>query len=226
MRKPGALARGLGLALLTAGCGAAQRPGPPTAGPEITADAAEQAAAQAARARTAVSRSDEEKDPAARSALVREAMEAGQRCEELAPSTPGCDYALALALGVQAREQRAAALQTLPTMVRLLRAAADRDPGLDFAGPNRVLAVLLVRAPGWPLGPGDAEAGVASARRAVALAPDHAPNQAALAEALHATGDEPGAAAAARRAVELARQAVAAGEPQGPRWLREAERLP
>jgi hypothetical protein len=226
LRTAGALAGGLALALLGAGCAATPRPVPPATGEEPTAEAAGQAAALAARARAAVSRCEEEPDAAARQALVREAVEAGQRCEELAPSTPGCDYALALALGVQAREQKASALSKLPTMVRLLRAAAERDPGLDFAGPNRVLAQVLVRAPGWPLGPGDAEAGVESARRAVALAPDHAPNQAALAEALHAAGDEPGAAAAARRAVELARQAVAAGQPEGARWLREAERLP
>ncbi len=225
MRRRPAVTRGVALALLSAACATAQRPGPPATGPEIATGAADQPAALAARARAAVSRSDEEPDAAARSALVREAMEAGQRCEELAPSTPTCDYALALALGVQAREQRATALSTLPAMVKLLRAAAAGEPGLDSAGPNRVLAILLVRAPGWPLGPGDAEAGVESARRAVALFPDHAPNLTALAEALRASGDETGAAAAAQRALALARQAVEAGQPEGPRWLREAERL-
>ena len=217
--------RGVALALLAAGCATTRPPSPAATGAEPTSEATEQAVALADRARAVVRRCDEEQDATVRAALVREALAAGQGCQQVAPSTPGCDYALALALGVQAREQRATALQVLPTMVRLLGAAAAREPGLDFAGPNRVLAILLVRAPGWPLGPGDAEAGVDSARRAVALSPDHAPNQAALAEALRATGDVAGSEAAARRAVALARKALEAGEPDGARWLREAERL-
>jgi len=213
------VAGGAVLALLAGGCATTGPPAP------AATSTVESAATLAARARAAVDRTEDEKDAAARSALAREAVEAGERCEQVAPSTPGCDYALALALGVQAREHQATALPILPTMVKLLRAAAELEPGLDFAGPNRVLAILLARAPGWPIGPGDADGAVESARKAVALASDHAPNHSALAEALRATGDEPGATAAARLAVELAKKAVAAATPEGPRWLREAEAL-
>lgn len=219
----GALRAGLLLAL--AGCAGAQRPEPPAAEAARAAGGAEDAAALADQARAAVNRLEREKDGGVRSALAREAVEAGRRCEQVAPSTPGCDYALALALGVHAREHPSTAIQALPGIVKLLRAAAEREPGLDHGGPNRVLAILLVRSPGWPLGPGDVDAGVESARRAVALAPDHAPNHSALAEALRAADDDAGASAAAWRAMELAKQAAAAGEPEASRWLRDAERL-
>jgi tetratricopeptide (TPR) repeat protein len=143
----------------------------------------------------------------------------------VAPGTAGCDYALALALGVEARAHPTGALQRLPEMVRLLRSADRQEPGLDAAGPSRVLALLLLRAPGWPLGPGDPEAALEAARRAAELAPDHAPNQLALAEALRANGEDAGAVGAARRAVELAKAAARAGDPEAPAWLRDGERL-
>lgn len=211
------------LALALAGCAGAQRPEPPAV--EAGRAGADEADALAIQARAAVTRSEDEKDATARAVLVREAVAAAERCEKLAPSSPRCDYALAIAMGVQAREHLATAIHSLPTMVRLLRAAAAGEPALDSGGPNRVLAILLVRAPSWPLGPGDAEAGLESARRAVALAPDHAPNHSALAEALRAAQDEAGAVAEARLAMALARRAIEDGEPEAPRWLREAERL-
>lgn len=212
---------GATLLALAAGC-AGRQPAPAPAGGEV--DAAD-APALAGRARAAVHRLDHERDRTQRAALVREAVEAGRRCQRAAPGSAGCDYALALALGVEAREQTSGALQRLPEMVRLLRSAAAQEPGLDAAGPNRVLATVLVRAPGWPLGPGDPEAALESARRAVELAPGHAPNQLALAEALLATEDPEGAASVAGRAVELARQAAAAGDADAAEWLRDGERL-
>jgi hypothetical protein len=213
------------LVLAVAGCAGRQRPEPPAAEPGRAGSGAGEADPLAIQARAAVTRSEKAPDAAARAALVREAMEAAQRCEKLAPDTPRCDYALAIAMGVQARLNLATAIHSLPAMAKLLRAAAAGEPALDSGGPNRVLAILLVRAPNWPLGPGDAEAGLKSARRAVALAPDYAPNHTALAEALRVTDDPAGAAAAARRAVELARKAIEAGEPEATRWLSEAERF-
>lgn len=209
------------LVAAAAGCAARQPPPVAAAGPDADADAEE----LAGRARAAVRRLDHEADPKARAALVGEAVDAGRGCERLAPGTAGCDYALALALGVQAREHPAGAVQRLPEMARLLRSAAGKDPQLDDAGPSRVLAILLLRAPGWPLGPGDPEAALEEARRAAELAPGHAPNQLALAEALRANGDEAGAAEAARRAVELAGIAAAAGDPDAAGWQRDGERL-
>ncbi len=146
----------------------------------------------------------------------------GPACDETAPSTPACDFALAIALGRQARDHPTTAHDGLARMVVLLKRATAAEPGLDHAGPDRVLALLLLRAPGWPLGPGDPEEGLVVARRAATRFPDFAPNQLALSEALAANGEPEPSREAARRALALAEAAAAAGEPEAAGWVREA----
>jgi hypothetical protein len=102
-------------------------------------------------------------------------------------------------------------------MVKLLRQAGAADPRLDRAGPHRVLALVLLRAPGWPLGPGDPEEALREAKAAAGLFPDDAENQLALGEALAKNGDEAGARAALDRAASLAAGAARAGDPDAPR---------
>jgi hypothetical protein len=158
-----------------------------------------------------------------RAALSSAAVDSGQACLQRAPESATCHYGLALALGVQARERRATARDGLRKMVQHLRAAAQRDPALDQAGPDRVLALVLTRAPGWPVGPGDPEEAVEAARRAVQQSPDYPPNPLALAEAQIAAGHGGEARSAARQAVALAR--ARAGDPQAGGWVKEGEAL-
>lgn len=207
--------------LLAAACAAPLKQLPP-----LEAGAApEDAAALAARSRDASGRTLHEPSADTRKALAQEAVEAGQRCQQTAPTSPACDYALALALGVQARERPSTATQGLPLMAELLRKANAQDARQDSAGPGRVLALLLLRAPGWPLGPGDAEAALTAARQAAGLFPDYAPNQLALSEALLVAGEAKASQAAAARALELARLAAAAHTPDADDWVRDAESL-
>jgi hypothetical protein len=106
-------------------------------------------------------------------------------------------------------------------MLEALTRAESADPNYDEAGPARVRALVLIRAPGWPLGPGDAESGLAAARRAVTLRPDYPPNQLALAEALAKSGDGAGAAENYAQA-----RAAALAFPESPdrdEWLHEAD---
>ncbi len=167
---------------------------------------------------------EHEPDAARRAALATEAVQVCQWCVRRAPSDGACDYRLALALGHQARERPSTAADALPRMVTLLEKAIAADPLLDHAGPDRVLGLVLLRAPGWPVGPGDEEAGLEHVRRAVELVPDHPLNLLALGEALAENGRAQEAAAAYRRAEQLAEALVAAGDPDASEWLESARR--
>jgi len=176
----------------------------------------------AARARVWLA--DHEAAPAARQASAGSAVEAAQWCGRIAPLDRECDYWLGAALGVQARERSSTALDALPKIEAAFKRAADALPALDEAGPDRALALLYLRAPGWPAGPGDSDLGLRHARAAVALRPGYPPNQLALAEALAATGGAGAAGAARRLALELARKLASAGDPDAPEWIAEAEK--
>jgi hypothetical protein len=165
------------------------------------------------------------KDPAVRAHLVASSVDLAQHCRARAPAAAACDYALAIALGQQARDRPATAERGLPLMVDALDRAARADPSVDRGGPERLKAVLLLRAPGWPLGPGDPEGALAPARAAAARFPDFPPNQLALGEALAANGDRAGARAAWTRARDLARDLASRGDPDAAGWAAEAERF-
>jgi tetratricopeptide (TPR) repeat protein len=107
-------------------------------------------------------------------------------------------------------------------MVILLREAIAADPRTDNAGPHRVLALVLLRAPGWPAGPGDQEEALHEARAAAGLFPDAAENQLALGEALAVNGRAAEARAAYERAAALAGRDAATGDPEAARWREEA----
>ena len=213
--------RSLPLLLAVFACAAPLQTLPPPTSPVRPEDAP----GLEAQSRAATKKAQHEPSADVRRALAEEAIEAGQRCQQAAPTSPACEYALALALGVQARERPTTATQGLPLMVQLLQKANQQDPQLDNAGPARVLSLVLMRAPTWPLGPGDADGALKAARQAVALFPDYAPNQLALSEALLVTGDEAGSRLAATLALELARKATAAGEADAADWERDAEGL-
>ncbi len=175
---------------------------------------------------------DHEAASAGREAAATAAVEIAQLCGRAGPepapaASPlpaACVFWLGAALGVQARERPSTGLSALPMIEAAFKDAAAREPLLDDAGPDRALALLYLRAPGWPTGPGDPDLGLEHARRAVSLKPDYPPNLLALAEALAATGDPSGSSAQHALALELARAAGAGGEPDAAEWILEAER--
>jgi hypothetical protein len=166
-------------------------------------------------------RSDIESDSAIRNQLAADALVNAQACLERAPQEAACLYYQGIALGLKARAHPLQANEALKSMLEALGTAEAADPGYDQAGPARVKALVLIKAPAWPLGPGDAEAGLASARRAVALRPQYPPNVLALAEALGKSGDARGA----QDAYGHARELIQALPPSRDRddWLREAD---
>ncbi len=154
-----------------------------------------------------------------RKRLVGEAVEVGQLCVRRAPSDAACAYRLAIALGQQARERPSTGNDAIGKIIALLRRAIVTSPELDDGGPHRVLALVLLRAPSWPLGPGDPDAGLHEARAAVAVAPDATDNQLVLGDALLATGASDGARTAYGRALALAIAAHGTGNPDAAQWI-------
>jgi hypothetical protein len=166
-------------------------------------------------------RSDSESDPKIREQLASDAARNAGACLAQAPQDVACLYSQAIALGLQARAHPIQAGDYLKTMLQALTSAEAADPAYDHAGPARVQALVLVRAPGWPLGPGDPDSGLIAARRAVALKPDYPPNLLAAAEAQSKTGDLRGARETYAHARDAA-QALPPG-PDRESWLRQAD---
>lgn len=166
---------------------------------------------------------DHESDPRVREALAVSCVQTAQWCGRRQADNPACDYWLAVAVGLQAREVRSTADDGVKTMVASLQRAIDKDPSYDAAGPHRIMAIVLMRAPGWPLGPGDPELALDHARKAVALRPDYPPNLIALGEAAGANKLRDEARAAYERAKAGAQALRDAGEPDASDWMAEAE---
>jgi hypothetical protein len=162
---------------------------------------------------------DHLEDPDARLAEAVAAIDLAQWCGRVDPGRPECDYWLALGIGLQVQERRSTVVDGLPRVVALLGSSIERDPLMDHAGPHRVLALVHLRAPGWPAGPGDVDLGLEQARIAVDLVPDYPPNRMALAEA-HRELDE---IEQSRReyfeAQRLASDQAARGVPDAAEWL-------
>jgi hypothetical protein len=166
-------------------------------------------------------RSDATTDGKVRAQLADEASSYADACMAKAPQAAGCLYGRGLALGLEARAHPTSANDALKSMLQALSSADAADPNYDEAGPSRVRALVLLRAPGWPLGPGDPDSGLTAARRAVELKPQYPPNLLALGEALTKTEDPAGAHDAYAKARDAA-QAWPAG-PDKDDWLRQAQ---
>jgi hypothetical protein len=151
-------------------------------------------------------RIDRSKDAAERRRLLAAATANAQQCVAVAPDNGACHYAWAQVLGLTARERPVQAVALLKDMLATLKQAEALDPAFDQAGPARLTAVVLLRAPGWPLGPGDPDAALSAAQRAVDRDPAYPPNLITLAQAQAKTE----ASAKARASYEQARVAVAA----------------
>lgn len=167
---------------------------------------------------------DHEADPRDREAAATLAVQAAQWCGRIDPQRPACSYWMGAALGVQARERPSTGLSALPRIEAAFREAAEKEPEMDGGAPDRALALLYLRAPGWPSGPGDRERGLHHARKAVAIDPEHPLNIMALAEALAEGGDTEASRKAWEKAIMLARDLAGRGDPDAPEWAEEAER--
>ncbi len=177
--------------------------------------------AYAAAIKANAQKSDHESDSRIRADLAAQSSSAADACLALDSRAVACQYGKAVATGLEARVHPTRAIGLLNSMLESLDNAEAVDPNYDSAGPARVRALVLIRAPGWPLGPGDTDAGLAAARRAVSLQPDYPPNVLALAEALAKSGDESAARESYSRARDLAQASPPA--PERDDWLHDAD---
>ncbi|HEY6456037.1 MAG TPA: hypothetical protein VIY90_12245 [Steroidobacteraceae bacterium] len=122
-------------------------------------------------------------DAAQRAQLLAAATLSAQQCLALSADNAHCQYAQAQVLGLTAREHPLQAGALLKQMLTYLTKAEGLDPGLDHAGPARLTAVVLLRAPPWPVGPGDVDGALVAAQRAVQRDAIYPPNLITLAQA-------------------------------------------
>jgi hypothetical protein len=188
--------------LALAGCAAPR----PALGPAVNGAVALPPDQLIALVKADTDRIDRSADAAERSRLLATATANARQCVAGAPDNGGCQYEWAQVLGLTARERPVQAVALLKEMLATLKQADALDPAFDQAGPARLTAVVLLRAPGWPLGPGDPDAALSAAQRAVDRDPAYPPNLITLAQA-QAKTDAP---AKARASYEKARLAIAA----------------
>ena len=211
-------------AIVLAGCTSISRHPTPTAASAPTVGSGANAGSieqYAAVIKANSDRSDHESDGRVRADLATQSTGAADACLALDAQAAACQYGKAVATGMEARAHPTKAVGLLNIMLQNLSAAESADPNYDKAGPSRVRALVLIRAPGWPLGPGDTDAGLMAARKAVSLQPDYPPNVLALAEALSKTGDSKGAHEGYQHALDLAQTLPAGPERDG--WLHDAQ---
>jgi hypothetical protein len=166
---------------------------------------------------------EHETDPDTREDFATRAVHAGQWCRSIDPGEPACSYRLAIAVGVQARERPGTGVDAMPVMIELLEAARGAEPGLDHGGPDRVLALLYLRAPGWPTGPGDPDLGYEYAVAAVRIDPGYPHNYLVMGEALEKVERKNEAVEAYKTACELTEEQQEYRGRDAREWLEQAE---
>ncbi|MDR0966527.1 MAG: hypothetical protein LBM75_08540 [Myxococcales bacterium] len=141
-------------------------------------------------------------------AQAKAAAESNGQMRACTPEVARAAYRHALLIGLRMRVAgMSEALQLLDQELALLdvaRLAAEEEQG----GPLRVLAMIYLKAPGWPAGPGDLDLALALLQEAVERFPTHPLNRIFLAAALLEDGDEERAKAELEIGLELADEAL------------------
>jgi tetratricopeptide (TPR) repeat protein len=117
-----------------------------------------------------------------RAGLAHEGIEASRSLVASEPKLAVAHYYLALNLGQLARTESLGALKLVDEMEKQFKTAAELEPKLDHAGPDRCLGLLYRDAPGWPASLGSRSKARRHLQRAVELCPDFPENQLNLIE--------------------------------------------
>lgn len=156
---------------------------------------------KAARASSLVGRQARDKE--ARADAFERGLQTTQLLLDRRPDLPEAHYYFATNLGLLARERPSRGHEAVKEMIPHLERVASDAPELEQGGAERALALVYLRAPGWPTSVGNPETGLQHALRSIEQAPDYPGNHVALAEAWEANEDRERAQAALNRAAEL-----------------------
>ena len=117
-----------------------------------------------------------------RTALADEGIAVCRALTLRAPTVPEGHYYLAMNLGQLARTKWFEALGLVKELEHGLQLAADMQPRLAHAGPDRCLGLLYRDAPGWPFSVGSRSKARQHLLKAVELAPEFPENHLVLVE--------------------------------------------
>ena len=145
------------------------------------APAAATAAVEAAEAWVFVA--DNETNGTVRITAAKAGITAARQARELQPDSVAGHYWYAIAVGLLADADRSYGLKAVGEMEPALRRAIELDEQYEYAGPVRVLGLLLLRAPAPPISIGSSRKGLRLLQRAAELFPDYPENLLYLAEA-------------------------------------------
>ena len=99
-------------------------------------------------------------------------------------------YLLAINLGMTVEHKTYLAIKNLKRIMNELKKARDLAPDTDMGGPQRVLAMIYLKAPGWPTGIGDSDKAIDMLKKVCQKYPDHPLNHIFYAKALWAVDDD------------------------------------
>jgi tetratricopeptide (TPR) repeat protein len=157
----------------------------------------------------------------------REAAKRGiivaRRARELKPDRVEGHYWYALNTGFLADVDRSYGLDAVAEMEPALKRAGEIDERYDYAGPLRVLGILLLRTPQPPVSIGSPRKGLRLLQRAVELLPGYPENHIYLGEALREAGRADEAKAAWQKALTL--PAPADRKSEAEKWKNHARNL-
>lgn len=144
--------------------------------------------------RACFQRAEFAKDDKERVALAEEGIKACRELVKRKPDSVGGYYYLAMNLGQMARVKKLQALGMVKEMEGHFNRARELDEKFSYAGPDRNLGLLYLRAPRF-ISVGDKVRALKHLRHAAKLAPEYPANHLNLLEAFIDAEDEKGVAA-------------------------------
>ncbi len=160
--------------------------------------------------------------PQKRLEAAKRGIMAGRQARALAPERVEGHYWYAVHVGFLADVDRSYGLSAVAEMEPALKKAIELDEKYDYAGPLRVLGVLLTRTPPPPVSIGSPRKGLRLLQRAVEQFPEYPENYLYLGEALRDNGRADEARAAWQKLLTL--PAPPRRETEFERWRQEARK--